>query len=382
VKAAPITVDDYRQLAKRRLPRLVFDYLEGGAEDEQGLDYNRAALTAHKFKPRRLIDVATRSQATTLFGKTLPTPLVIAPTGLNGLFWPQGDLVLAKAAERAGIPFILSTASTMSIEEVARHSGGDRWFQLYVVHRDLADSLVERARDADYSTLVLTADVAVNGLRERDLRNGFGLPVRYSLKTLIDGAIHPRWSASLLRVGMPQLANFATADTPGVEAQAALMSRRMDASFDWPDLARLRDRWPGRLLVKGLLDPRDAKRCLDLGVDGVVLSNHGGRQLDAAVSSIDVLAETAALAAPATILVDSGFRRGADVVKALALGADAILLGRATLYGLAARGGVGVDDVIRILMSEIDRTLALVGCASLDDLSPDLLFEDRHRQRG
>lgn len=377
---APITVEDYRRLAKRRLPRLVFDYLEGGAEDEAGLDHNRAALAALKFKPRRLIDVAARSQATTLLGRAQPTPLVIAPTGLNGLFWPEGDLVLAKAAERAGIPFMLSTASTMSIEEVARRSGGDRWFQLYVIHRDLADTLVERARAADYSTLVLTADVAVNGLRERDLRNGFGLPVRYSLKTLIDGAIHPRWSASLVRGGMPELANFATADAPGVEAQAALMNRRMDASFDWSDLARLRDRWPGRLLVKGLLDPKDAARCVDLGVDGVVLSNHGGRQLDAAMSPIDVLAETAALVAPAAILIDSGFRRGADVVKAIALGADTVLLGRATLYGLAARGGPGVDDVLRILMSEIDRTLALVGCASLDSLSPDLLSDDRRRQ--
>lgn len=370
--ARPIKVDDYRRLAQRRLPKMVFDYLEGGAEDETGIAHNRAVFERYRFKPRRLTDVSRRSLAIELFGKTLSAPLMIAPTGFNGLLWPKGDLMLAQAAARAGIPFILSTASSESIETIAKGSSGDRWFQLYVIHPELADTLVNRALEAEYSTLVLTTDVGVHGYRERDLRNGFGLPIRCTPKVLVDGALHPRWSFDLLRHGVPQLANLANAQSRGTTMQAAMLNRQMDASYDWDDLRRLRDRWPRKLLVKGLLDPRDVEKCAALGVDGVILSNHGGRHLDSALSPMDVLASTMG-AAGVTVLADSGFRRGADVVKALALGARGVLLGRATLYGLAARGSEGVDDIIRMMKDEIDRTLAQIGCASVSDLSSDYL---------
>lgn len=370
-----IKVDDYRLLARRRLPKVVFDFLEGGAEDERGLAHNRAVFEQVRFRPRRFVDVSKRSLETNVFGTSIAAPLAIAPTGLNGLLWPQGDLVLAQAAAQAGIPFILSTAASMSIEQIARHSDGERWFQLYVVHREIADQLVQRALAADYSALVLTTDVIINGFRERDVRNGFVMPFRYSLGLMIDGARHPRWSLDFLRHGAPQMANLSSPEARSPAVQAALMSRQMDASFGWDDLKRLRDRWPRPLIVKGLLDPQDAARCFELGVDGVILSNHGGRQLDGATSPLEVLRGTTAQAGSGCVMADSGFRRGADVVKALALGARLVLLGRAVLYGLAARGRSGVDDVLRMISTEIDHTLAHIGCASVADLSPAYLAE-------
>lgn len=370
----PFNVEGYRRLARRRLPRMVFDYLDGGAEDETGMAHNRAEIRALRFAPHRLTDVSAPDLSTTLLGQTIPLPVAIAPTGLNGIFWPKGDLALARAAEAAGIPFLLSTASNMSIEEIAQGSGGTHWFQLYVVQRELADLLVRRAWDSGYRTLVLTTDVAVNGNRERDLRNHFGVPARYTPRTLWDGVTHPRWSMDFLRHGVPQLANFVTAQADNVDAQAAIMSRQMDASFDWDALAHLRDAWKGKLLVKGLCRPEDVAKCAAMGVDGVILSNHGGRQLDGAVAPIEILPAVRALT-DIPVLVDSGYRRGEDIIKALCLGADAVLLGRATLYGLAARGQRGVEEVIDILHAEMARTLALIGRASVADLRPDDLWD-------
>lgn len=370
----PINVEDFRKLARRRLPRMVFDYLEGGADDERGLARNRAAFGRFAFAPRRLTDVSRRDLSTTLFGKPLAAPLLLAPTGLNSVLWPRGDLELARAAERCGIPFVMSTASNLSIEELAGEAGGELWFQLYVLHPRLADQLVDRALKAGFKTLVLTTDVALNGKRERDLRSGFRLPLRYTPKVVLDGLLHPRWSLSLLRHGMPELKNFASThagDAANVEIQAALMKRQMDASFAWDDLRRLRERWPHRLLVKGILHADDAARCLALGADGVILSNHGARQLDDAISPLDVLpAARRGCPAGQALLLDSGIRRGSDVVKALALGADAVLLGRAVLYGLAANGAAGAQRVIDIVKDEIDRTLAMLGCASVAELGP------------
>jgi (S)-mandelate dehydrogenase len=369
----PVNVAEFRVLARKRLPRIVFDYLDGGAEDEIGLHHNRRVFDDVKFQPRRLVDVSRRDIRTSLFGKPLSAPLVIAPTGLNGILWPDGDLALARAAGKFGIPFTLSTASTTSIEAVGRAATGEIWFQLYVLHRRLAESLVKRALSAGYTTLILTTDVGVNGKRERDLRNGFGMPMRYSPRTLLDGILHPRWSLDLVRHGMPQLANFASTDAKDPELQAALMSRQMDASFSWEGLQWLRDLWPHRLLVKGISRADDAERCIALGADGVILSNHGGRQLDSAVAPFEALGATASrIAAP--VLIDSGIRRGADVVKAIAMGAKAVLLGRATLYGLAADGERGVEAVLSMLKSEIDTTLAQIGCPDIGQLSRDFLW--------
>jgi (S)-mandelate dehydrogenase len=300
---------------------------------------------------------------------------MIGPTGLNGALWPKGDILLARAAERAGIPFVLSTASNASIEDVAAASNGDLWFQLYIVQRKLAEQMVRRAEAAGYSTLVLTTDVGVNGNRERDLRNNFGLPMHYTPRLIYDGITHPWWSLGFMLNGMPQLENFGMADSSDVEIQAAVMSRQMDASFNWDDFCWLRTLWPRKLLVKGILRPDDAERCIAGGADGVILSNHGGRQLDAAVSPLEVLAENRArISAP--ILIDSGYRRGTDIVKALALGANAVLLGRASLYGLAAAGEAGVDHVLRLLKDEVNRTLAQIGCPSVSQLSTDYVMAD------
>ena len=371
----PVNVEDYRILAQKRLPKVVFDYLEGGADDEIGMKHNREVFERYRFMPRRLVDVSKRDTSIGLFGRHQAAPFMIAPTGLNSALWPKGDILLARAAEKAGIPFVLSTASTASIEEVAAASKGDLWFQLYIVQRKLAEQMVRRAEAAGYSTLVLTTDVGVNGNRERDLRNNFGLPLRYTPALIYDGVTHPRWSLSFMLNGMPQLANFVTADSSDVEMQATVMHRQMDASFSWNDFDLLRKLWRRTLLVKGVMRPDDAERCIAAGADGVILSNHGGRQLDAAVSPLDVLAETRArISAP--ILVDSGFRRGTDVVKALALGANAVLLGRAPLYGLAAAGEAGVDNVLDLLKDEVDRTLAQIGCASARELSPDYVMTD------
>ena len=366
------SVEGFRSLARRRLPRMVFDYLEGGADDEKCLQRNRDAFDQWELIPRRLVDVAQRDLIAEVFGTSQPLPLMVAPMGLNGAFWPKGDIALARAAAKAGIPFMLSTAANASIEEIADKAGGDLWFQLYVVHPSLADQLVSRALAAGYKTLVLTTDVAVNGKRERDLRSGFGLPFKYTPKVMLDGALHPRWSLSLLAGGMPQMANFANQDANNVELQAALLSRKMDASFNWASLERLRALWPHRLIVKGILHPEDAARCMALGADGVVLSNHGGRQLDSCCSPMSTLQQISD-DHPGKVLVDSGFRRGSDVIKALALGAAGVLIGRPLLYGLAAAGEEGASEVIRIIRDEMDRTLANMGCDSVRELSPDYL---------
>src|SRR5260370_10553923 len=318
------------------------------------MKHNREVFERYRLMPRRLVDVCKRDTGIELFGRHQAAPFMIGPTGLNAAVWPKGDILLARAAERAGIPFVLATASNASIEEVAAASKSDLWFQLYIVQRQLAEEMVRRAEAADYSTVVITTDVAVNGSRERDLRNNFGLPLRYTLRLIYDGLTHPRWSLGFMLNGVPQFGNFVTGDSSNVELQATVMHRQMDASFSWDDFNWLRKLWPRKLLVKGIMRSDDAERCVAAGADGVILSNHGGRQLDAAISPLEVLAETRArIRAP--ILIDSGYRRGTDIVKALALGANAVMLGRAPLYGLAAAGATGVDHVLSLLNEEIDR---------------------------
>lgn len=362
-----VNLNDIRSQARRRLPRMVFDYLEGGAGSERGLARNRAAFERILFNPSRLVDVGTRDSSVELFGKRYPLPMIIGPTGLNGVLHPSGDVALARAAARAGIPFCLSTASTTTIEELAKQSPGENWFQLYVVQRALAASLVRRALDAGYTTLILTVDVPVNGKRERDLRSGFKVPFRYSPKIVLDTLLHPAWTLGQLLNGLPELANFASTDATDAASQAALMNRQMDASFDWSALEELRALWPHKLLVKGIMTAADAVKCAAVGVDGIIVSNHGARQLEDVPAPIDLVAPIAQ-ACNLPVLVDSGIRIGADIAKALAMGASSVLLGRATLYGLAAQGEQGVDQVLRMLASELDATLALVGAPNIGAL--------------
>ncbi|GAA5232862.1 alpha-hydroxy-acid oxidizing protein [Verticiella sediminum] len=372
--SSALSIADLRRLAQRRLPRMVFDYLDGGAEDEVSLRANRAAFEALRLQPRLLRDASVRDPRVNLFGREWAMPVAVAPVGLAGVFWPQGDLHTARAAGRAGVPFILSTASSVSLEDVARGAPDtELWFQLYVISRRIADALVERALAAGYRTLVLTIDVPVSGYRERDLRNGFAQPFRVTPRTVLDVARHPGWLWRMARHGSPQLANLATVDAADAESQAALLKRQMDASFDWHALARLRERWPHRLLVKGVLHPDDARDAFALGVDGLVLSNHGGRQLDGALGALDLLPRVAALAGGRPVLVDGGVRRGVDVLRALALGASGVLLGRAVQYGLAAGGEAGAGRALALLREELDRAMALCALRQISEIGPDLL---------
>jgi (S)-mandelate dehydrogenase len=359
-------VEAWRHRARSRLPRAVFDYVDGGAEAELALAANRRALDAVALVPRVLRDVSRRDTSMTLFGTRHALPLVIAPTGCNGLIHRDGDVLLARAAAAAGIPFALSTAANATIETVARATGTPPWFQLYVTERALAERLVASADAAGCPVLMLTVDVPVGGKRLRDRRNGFALPLRWSPRLVADLACHPRWLVQM-RDGVPPFANLAAAlGEADPQRQAGLLARNMDASFCWDDLSRLRARWPRTLVVKGILHADDARRALECGADGIVVSNHGGRQLDASPAPADVLpAIVDAVGGRLAVLADGGVRRGEDVLKLLALGADAVLLGRATLYGLAAAGERGVAAVLASLRDDLDRGMALCGAATL-----------------
>src|SRR5450432_1909862 len=373
-----LNIADLRTLARRRVPHLAFEYVEGGAEDEATLRGNREAFARWRLVPRTLVDTTGRSLRTTLFGRTMDAPLVIAPTGLNGMLDPDGDVALARAAARLNIPFTLSTFSTTRLEDVAARAGGRLWMQLYVMReRSSARDLVRRAAAAGYEALVFTCDANVFGSREWDRRN-YRVPGRPTLATLTDILRHPRWLAALARSGgLPRFRNlesFLPRASTSALGGSTVIPQLLDASISWDDLAWMRGAWPGKLLVKGILSVADAERAASLGCDGIVLSNHGGRQLDSCVAPIEVLPQVAnALGNRLTLIIDSGFRRGTDVVKALALGAHAVMLGRATLYGLAAGGETGVERALAILTSEIDRTLGQLGCTSLEQLDPQYL---------
>jgi (S)-mandelate dehydrogenase len=305
---------------------------------------------------------------------------VIAPTGFNGLLWPQGDIALARAAATAGVPFTLSTVSNCAIEKLAREAPGDNWFQLYPVKdpRSL-ERLIDRARDAGFGTLVVTTDVPVLGAREWDQRN-YRAPLKLGLPALLDMLAHPGWMWRVARAGgVPRFENLTEFLPTGDGNRSALLGARylstqLNPLFSWQDVARLRDRWRGRLVLKGLLTLDDARRAVDIGADGLVLSNHGGRQLDSAVTGMDVLPAVAAeLRGRATLLVDGGFRRGSDVLKAVALGAHGVMIGRAMLYGLAAGGEAGVAHALNLLRGEMERAMTLLGCRTMAEVGRQLL---------
>lgn len=360
--------DDLRKLARSALPKMVFDYIEGGAGDENCCARNMASFAQATIAPRRLTDVAARDLSVSPFGRRWAHPFAVAPMGLTGAIRPGGDLILARQAAIAGVPYCLSTASTSSIEEVRAVSDGDVWFQLYVVERSLADSLVERARAADCGTLVLTVDVAVNGDRRRDARSGFGLPFRYTPRIVADAACHPAWATRQLLGGMPQLAHFRATGAQSADAQAALLHRQMDATFGWDDLRRLRDMWKGRLIVKGIMRSDDAITCESIGVDGIVVSNHGGRQFEQSPSALSAL-EQIAPEVQFPVLMDGGIRSGADVLTALSRGASGALIGRPLLYALAAGGEAAVAQALAMFRRQFDTAMALSGCATVADIA-------------
>ena len=370
------SIGDLARLARRRVPRSVFDFYAGGAEDERTLAANRAAYERFRFAPHVLADVADVSTAAELFGAPMALPMVIAPTGAAGFGRRGADLALARAAARNGIAYTLSSSATTSIETIAREAPGRLWFQAYVLrNRDFFHQLIERARAADYEALVITVDLPVGGKRERDFHNHFSIPFRFTPRNMLDFASRPRWALDMLLHGVPVLENLrGLADSASSAAIASSVGRNYDPSFDWSRLAEVRDRWPRKLVVKGVSRGDDAARLVALGADAIVVSNHGGRQLDGAVATLDALPEVLRGAAGRVpVLIDGGIRRGGDIVKAIALGASGVLLGRATLLAAVAGGDAGALRAIDILRDELVRTMQLCGARSLAGLAPDLL---------
>jgi len=380
---------DLRDMALSRVPKGLFEFVDRGTEDEISLRNNRAVFDRIKFKPRTLIDVSGRSQEITLFGQKQKMPICIAPTGTAGLMWHEGEIALARAAKEAGIPFTLATGSMTSMERVAEEAGGRLWFQLYMwPDKAMSHKLVERARAAGYEALVVTVDGAVSPNREYNLRNGFTIPFTFTRTNITDVLMHPRWLFGVLArymftTGMPRYENYPSEIKYKVTAKPMGRSQMKNDSLNWEDLKVLRRLWPGTLIVKGLAHPQDAIFAADCGADAVVVSNHGGRNLDGSMAPLEALPEVVdAVGKRIPVIVDSGFRRGSDVVKALALGASAVLVGRATLYGVAAGGHPGATRAIQIFREEIDRVMALLGARSVAELGPELLhFADNSFRR-
>ena len=365
--ARAVSIADLRAMAMARLPGFVAEYLEGGAEDERTLAANRASFAARRFAPRVLTG-ALPASGITLFDQSVALPLVVAPTGFNGLYWPQGDVALARAAAGAGVPFTQSTVSNAAIEDVAT-AGANHWFQLYAFRdRGASAALLARARAAGAQVLVVTVDAQLYGNREwnRRLYRGENT-LRW--RALLDGALHPGWMARVWRRGMPGFANlypFLPAGQTGLLPSARWVKAAIDPALDWSAVAWARAHWDGPLVVKGIGHPDDAGRALAEGADGVVLSNHGGRQLDGAVSALDLVAPVRdRLGGGFTLLVDGGVRRGVDIATARALGADAVLAGRAVLYGLAAAGQAGAARALAILAEEYALAQGLIAGGSL-----------------
>lgn len=373
-----LSIEELRVIAKRQVPNFAFEYVEGGSESERSLEWNSKALDAIKLVPNTLIDTSARHQRTNLFDTEINSPIVIAPTGLNGMLSHRGDIALARAAAKNKIPFCLSTLSNVRLEDVAKEAAGNLWMQLYVMtDRELSKSIIKLADEAGYDALVLTSDANVFGKREWDQRN-YREPAKLNLRNMLDVAKHPRWIFNVLVPnGVPKFENIIDRMPPEArtaQGGVAFVPKLFDSSISWEDVKWMRDMWPRKLIIKGILNTADVKQAMELGCDGIVVSNHGGRQLDSAVAPIEVLPEILeAVDKKMTVLVDSGFRRGTDIVKAIAMGADAVMIGRPTLYGLAAGGEAGVNHALEILTSEIDRVLGQMGCRSLDDLGPHLL---------
>jgi (S)-mandelate dehydrogenase len=382
-----LSIAELRAVARRRVPHFAFEYVECGAEDEVTSRWNRAVFERFRFVPRALENTTARHPRTTLFGREAGAPLVVAPTAMNGMLARRGDVALARAAAAAGIPFCLSTFSNVRLEALAAEVGGRHWMQLYLLgDRAIARDIIARADQAGYEALVLTIDANVFGFREWDRRN-YLAPGRLTLRNLLEVARHPRWLYEVMAPGgfprFENVADFLPPEARSARAGVAYLPRLLVPDLAWQDVEWLRRAWPRKLLVKGILDPADARRAAELGCDGIVLSNHGGRQLDGCVSPMEVLPDVvAAVGERCAVIVDSGFRRGADVVKAVALGASAVMVGAATLYGLAAGGEAGARHAIAILAGEIDRVLGQLGCNTLDELGPALLRTDAGANAG
>ena len=387
-----VNIEDLHQMAKRKLPKVMFDYIEGGVEDERGLARNAAAFQKHNLLPRYLVDVSKRDQTQTLFGRTYASPFGISPTGGVGLYQRRGgELLLAQAAADANIPYIMSGGSNASMEQAARVAPDNTWFQMYAAKDPaVTDALVGRARDNGLGALVLTVDVPVHPRRERNIRNRFAnvrgggvLEAALKLKpsSILEALTHPGWVYDYVKNGgAPTMGNWVPHAANGASVAEVIQFGRTQtpaAAQTWRDLERYRRQFPRTLIVKGILNPLDAIRAAEIGCDGVVVSNHGGRQLDQAPASLDMLpAIKAAVGDRMTVMLDSGVRRGADILIAMCLGAQFCFFGRPTLYGAVAGGLPGVKKAVDIFRTEIDLVMGQIGCPSLSELGPDFLWQD------
>jgi L-lactate dehydrogenase (cytochrome)/(S)-mandelate dehydrogenase len=382
-----VNLEDLRVLARRKLPRIAFDFIDGGADDELCLKRNRQAFERYRLLPRYLRDVSRRDQSVVLFGRTYASPVGISPTGLAGLFRPDADLMLAAAAREANVPFLLSSAANAALEDAAAVAPEHVWFQMYCTTDEAINAdLVRRAAAAGVQVLVISVDVPVNSNRERNRRNGFSRPFRMTPAVVLEALGHPAWVLRYIRTGgIPMMRNWkpyapegasagAVADLYGTLTPAPMVS--------WETLRHIRDAWPGALVVKGMLHPDDAREAVRLGVNGLVVSNHGGRQLDAAPSPLEILpAIRDAVGDKMELLLDSGVRRGSDVVIARCLGARAVTFGRPTLFGVAAGGQAGATHALNIIKKEVDMVMAQIGCQEFEALDQSYLWSPDHPAR-
>lgn len=380
-----VNIYDLRKLARRRLPRVIYEYLEGGAEDEKTLKRNRSAFDEIEFIPRITAGHKKADLSVELFGEQLLFPAIVGPTGMNGIFHRNADLALAKAAEQVGAAFTLATASNDSIETVGAATRGVKWFQLYPWGDEKVwKRLLDRAAVAGFTCLILTVDTPVPGNRERDRRNGFAHDVTITPRTMLDGMLHPAWLWNVWLKGAPRFINLLefVHPTANIHEIAEFTRKHRHPDLSWNDVAALRKLWNGPFVIKGVLSATDAIKAINIGADGIVISNHGGRQLDGAVSTIKTIETIAdAVGNRLIVLADGGFRRGTDIVKALSLGADAVVLGRAPLYGVAAAGTAGAKKALQILEEETDRAMTLLGCGSIQTLSPGYVLAPYQQRR-
>jgi len=365
-----------RRLAQKRLPRMVFDFADGGAEDERTLRRNEAVFGETLFLPTPLNGTTERDQSVELFGVRLRLPVLIGPTGLAGLMWPRGESASARGAAAAGTVYTMSHASTVSIEDLAREVGGNLWMQVFLYRdRGLTRSFVERAHAAGYKALVLTVDNQMPGFRERDVRNGFTVPLRLGLRNIFDMALHMGWLMRMAHARHLTFANYVQEGKSDIVSLASRMASMLVPDLTWKDVEAVRAMWDRPLLLKGILHPNEARQAVALGADGIIVSNHGGRQIDAVPASLEALPGVLdAVAGRAPVLLDGGVRRGSDVLKALALGARACLIGRPQLWGLAVAGQEGVAWALELYRREIDRVMGLCGWDRLADVDRSVLF--------
>jgi len=366
-------IDELRKLAKKKIPLAFFDYIDSAAEDGVTRDKNRQAFDDYSLVPRILVDVDSVSLKSKLFNQELESPVILAPTALSRLFHHQGEVAVSQAASKAGLIYTLSTMSSVSLEEVA-NAEGPRWFQIYCYKdRDITRDMIHRAKNSGYSALCLTVDAHVAGNREHDQRNGLTIPPTPNLATIINSLKHPAWLWHMATSPTVTMANIRGNENAGIRQSLSVIqyvTEQLNPALSWEDIKWMRDEWDGPFIIKGVLNASDARKSVDFGADGIVISNHGGRQLDQTPSTIEVLPEiVSAVGEQCEIIIDSGFRRGTDIIKALSLGAKACMVGRPYVYGLAAGGQPGVEKALTILQSEVRRNLQLLGCRSIRDLN-------------